>query len=260
MAKYGDFVFLDVDDFDDKRSHGNDIPLEERGGDDGFNIPSEEDGGNLGSAGVLEDWGKALEAVAGKGEQEEREVEVRATKSQVGRKVGKKKKGRPKRGSRGKYNKGDKHKTDFSAGLTWNSIVRNRWRNGVIQARKKGLDFLPYDVYQALWNAAGVVTTDWGEQCEAFKLQTKFYDTRTRTLLIRLATTQVEGKKWIENPSKGFERGNVAIVKVKGYFRNHTKPDIEPEVYQVLATWESDGTITDRMGNAVSSDQTTVHR
>lgn len=132
-------------------------------------------------------------------------------------------------------------KTAFGATQDWDWIFRNRYRNAQIAARKKGIDYLPYDVYNALWEAAGTVEAPWGEVLDARKMQTKFYDERLRTMMIRR----------IEDSDHGFTRGNVAIVLLKGKFRNHTVPDIQPEIYQELASWEENGDILDRYGKVV---------
>lgn len=120
-------------------------------------------------------------------------------------------------------------------GKSWYSVMRTRWYNFVAQCRKKKIDSLPWDVYKALWDAAGCVTPPWGgKDIEAYKMQAKYYDTRLRTILVR----------WDEGA--GFVRGNCGIVLVEGHFRNHTNLKMKPSRYEVLAAWEKDGTITDR--------------
>jgi hypothetical protein len=168
----------------------------------------------------------------------------------------KKEKGRLKRGERGKYRVGDEKlkegenaldigKTQHSVSMTWDRVKRNRWRNAQVQAKKKGIDFIPYDVYQALWEAAGKVETEWGDEVEAYQMQAKFYDERLRAIMIRFA----------EGPEHSYTKGNVGIVLVKGKFRNHKVPLAEPEFYQVLATWDYGGEILDRDGEVVCKIQ-----
>ena len=122
-----------------------------------------------------------------------------------------------------------------SSGKSWYSVMRTRWYNFVAQCRKKGIDSLPWDVYKALWDAAGSVTPPWGGKgVPAYKMQAKYYDTRLRTMLVR----------WDE--SAGFNRGNCGIVLVEGHFRNHTNLKMRPSRYEILAAWEKNGDITDR--------------
>ena len=233
MAKYGNFIFLEEDDLDDNF----DI-------DDTHDMPAEEAGGQLPDRDI------EVDSIL-YGEGPERVLEVAPRKSLAG-KYGKM--GRPPKGTKGKYDKSldrrqDDYKTDFSKKHTWGWIRRNRWRNAQIAAKKKGVDYLPQDVYTALWEAAGEVKTEWGDVVPAWKLVAKFYDERLRCIMIRLATTKVDGKFNIEDPTKGFVKGNVAIVLVKGKFRNHKVPDAQPDLYKVLSTWEEDGRILDRDGN-----------
>jgi hypothetical protein len=127
-------------------------------------------------------------------------------------------------------------------GGSWYKVQRTRWRNFCVQSRKKGIDALPWDVYKALWNAAGLLTPPWGgKPMEAYKLQAKYYDTRYRTMMVR----------WDDGEGMGFVRGNCGIVLVEGHYRNHKNMHLKPHVYEVLAAWEKDGSITDREGNHV---------
>lgn len=127
-------------------------------------------------------------------------------------------------------------------GKSWYSVMRTRWYNFVAQCRKKKIDSLPWDVYKALWDAAGHVTPPWGgKDIEAYKMQAKYYDTRLRTILVR----------WDEK--EGFSRGNCGIVLVEGHFRNHTNLKMKPSRYEILAAWEKDGTITDRHEQPVTN-------
>lgn len=234
MPRYGDFRFIDIDDIDKNDCDAGDIPPEEGGGKD-----VEVEAILRGDFTLSDNGGEVV-----------RELDARPRKSLAGKKRGR---GVAKKGAKGFYDKsqdrGDRDfKTEFGVAWSWNTIKRNRYRNAAIAARHKGLDFLPMDVYDALWEAAGSVYTEWGEEVEAWKLTAKFYDPRLRCIMIRLATTKVDGKYHIEDPDKGFVRGNVAIVLVKGFFRNHKQQHRTPELYQVLATWESDGRILDRWG------------
>lgn len=123
--------------------------------------------------------------------------------------------------------------------VSWYTVTRNRWRNVCVQARKQGIDGLPWDAYKELWKAAGQVEPPWGGMVDADKLQDHNFSKRRRALLIRFDT------------SKGYKPGNTGVVLVEGLFRNFKRPDVEPDIYQELSVWATNGDILDREGTVV---------
>ena len=128
-----------------------------------------------------------------------------------------------------------------TAGKSWYTIMRTRWRNFGIQCKKKGIDSLGWDIYKGLWNAAGLVTPPWGgNDTEAYKLQDRYYSKRFRCMLVR----------WDE--SGGYHKGNCGVILVEGHYKCHKNPHLKPSRYEVLSAWESDGRITDRNGKTIA--------
>lgn len=143
-----------------------------------------------------------------------------------------------------------KERNAKKAGLSWYTIQRNRWRNLCLQSRKRQIDAVPWDVYRALWEAAGTVVPPWGgSPVEAGKLQDHHFSTRMRCLLVRFDSGS--GSESKEGGKAGFSPGNVGVVLVEGHYRNPKKPEAEPSLYKELAVWAANGDILDRDGQVV---------
>ena len=122
------------------------------------------------------------------------------------------------------------------AGFSWYTILRMKWRDVNRQARRRGFDGLPWDAYNALWNAAGDVEEEGtGEMIPAWKQTGKYWDRKRKSMLMRKDT------------KGGWRPGNVIVVDVKGPLSGSNDEQI-PDRMQVLATWDEDGWVRDRDG------------
>lgn len=121
----------------------------------------------------------------------------------------------------------------------WKSVLRNAWNALNKEAKKKRIDGMPWEIYWALWEAAGDIRPPWSDTpVPAYTLRAKYFDERFRCMIAR------------EDMELGWKPGNVKIIAVEGPYRQWMRP--APGVRSVmgnhnteireLSRWDDNGT------------------